>query len=136
LADVVGECNNVLKGYDSNINALKVFFSDKHKMLSKFMTIFHGVISTKNINFGMFHFFGEMNYVYFLSSFLQYIFSLAPILHIYPDQEEIIFQTCCLLTETNLEIIVTYFEPESLCQLINLFAAKFHRITESTQNEG
>lgn len=126
----------MLKSFEGNVNGLKIFFSDKHKMLSKFMTIFHGVISTKNINFGMFHFFGEMNYVHFLSSFLKYIFALAPIIHIYPEEEEIIFQTCCLLTETNLEIIVTYFEPDFLCSLVRLFSAKFHRITESSQNEG
>lgn len=84
----------------------------------------------------MFHFFGEMNYVYFLSNFLTFIFNLAPIIHIYPDQEEIVFQTCCLLAETNLEIIVTYFEADTLCNLVNMFSAKFHRIAESSQNEG
>lgn len=104
-------------------------------MLAKFITIFHGVVSTKNINFGMFHFFGEMNYVWFLLNFLEYIFLLSPIIHIYPDQEEKVFQICCLLAETNLEIIIAHFEPDLLCNLVNLLAAKFQRINEASKND-
>jgi len=135
MTTLVNECNGALRSIQKDIPRMKQFFSDKYKMLSKFIGIFHGVASTKNLNFGMFHFFGEMNYVQFLSGFMQYIFLLAPILPTYPDQEQVVFKIICLMTETNLEIMLSYYEPEMLSDLVNYLSSKFQQVCQSSQND-
>jgi len=119
----------------ANVQNMKTFFSEKHKMLSKFISIFYNVISTKNLNFGMFHFFGEMNYINFLNNYLQYTFLLIPILHTYPDQDEVVFKIFCSLCETNLEIILANFEEDIIPNIVHYFGLKFQQLCESSQND-
>ena len=114
---------------------MKQFFSERYKMLSKFIVIFHNVVSTKNMNFGMFHFFGEMNYINFLAGYLKFVFILTPILHIYPEQEELAFKIFCCLSETNMEILMNHFEPSVIADIVHYYSIKFQQVCESSQNE-
>ncbi len=105
-------------------------------MLSKFIEIFSRIVETKSINFGMFHFFGEMNYVYYLSSFLKFALFLSPVIQAYPEQDDTVFRSMCVLTETNLEIINTYFEPDILADIVIYLSNKFQQVSDSSQNDG
>ena len=76
----VSECNKQIQSY--NYDSLIVFFKKKHRLTSKFLKIAHNILRNKSLNFGVFHYFGDKNFVQFLEHVLEFVFIIVPILDV------------------------------------------------------
>lgn len=58
------------------------FFKRQHRITSKFLGIGNNILKNKNLNYGVFHYFGDRNFVFFLEQLLTFIFIIVPILEV------------------------------------------------------
>lgn len=72
------ECNTYMQTL-SYENLIK-FFKKKHKLTSKFLGIANNILKNKNMNYGVFHYFKNQNFVGFLEQILGFVFINIPIL--------------------------------------------------------
>lgn len=133
LGTLLTDCNNVIQTLP--IQKLKEFFTNKHEMLSGFLVIFKHIVNIKNMNFGIFSFFGQNRYTDLLKALIRFIGILNPVLQAYPDQAELVFDTCYSLITNQLEIIATLDIPYTVGALLAAIAAKFQRVCQSGQND-
>lgn len=76
----VSECNLQIKTFP--YEGLIQFFKKKHKLTSKFISIAYNILKNKNLNFGVFHYFGDRNFVNFLEQIFGFIFIIVPVLEV------------------------------------------------------
>ena len=62
--------------------ALISFFKKKHRLTSRFLGIAHNILKNKNLNYGIFHYFGDRNFIIFLEQIMAFIFIVVPILDV------------------------------------------------------
>lgn len=79
-AHIVKECNAHMQTL--SYEALIKFFKRKHKLTSKFLGIANNILKNKNMNYGVFHYFNNKNFVGFLEQVLAFIFINIPILSV------------------------------------------------------
>lgn len=133
LATLLNDCNNAIESMP--IPKLKEFFTNKHEMLSGFLTIFNHIVHIRNVNFGIFSFFGQNKYIELMAAVIRFMGILNPVLQAYPDQAEVVFDTCHSLITTQLEIIATLDIPLTVGVLLATVASKFQRVCQSGQND-
>jgi hypothetical protein len=61
---------------------LITFFKKKHRLTSRFLNIAHNILKNKSLNFGVFHYFGDRNFVNFLEQVFAFIFIIVPVLDV------------------------------------------------------
>lgn len=74
---LVAECNQGIKSL--NYESLITFFKKKNKITSKFVSIAYNIMKNKSLNFSIFHYFGDKNFVFFLEQVFTFVFIFIPI---------------------------------------------------------
>lgn len=77
LTSLIGQFNKALQDCQTQ-EALITFVGQKNKIAFRFQQVFNNIMQSSDLNYSIFHFFGDNTFIDFIKCILEYLFLLEP----------------------------------------------------------
>jgi hypothetical protein len=92
----------------------------------------NNILKNKSLNYGVFHYFGDRNFVFFLEQLLSFIFIIVPILEVgfyvsqcFPSEKATVFSIISHLDNACIDVAVRFCDESFTRRIIMYLSNQF-----------